>query len=59
MALTAGINPLQGIVGAVKGHKVVGSFRPNGSSGIVAGSQKGHGWTVARTSLGLYTITFN
>lgn len=38
---------------------VHGSFRPNGSSGIVAGSTKGRGFTVARTSIGLYTITLD
>lgn len=59
MALSKGIYPFQGVVGAVKAHKIVGSFRPNGSSGIVTASQKGHGWTVARTSRGLYTVTFD
>lgn len=34
-----------------------GKFRPDGSSGIVTDSEDGHGWTVARTSVGLYTIT--
>lgn len=35
-----------------------GSFRPNGASGIVTDSLKGPGWSVARTSAGLYTVTF-
>lgn len=39
--------------------QVHGSFRPNGSSGIVSGSTKGKGFSVARTSAGLYTITFD
>jgi hypothetical protein len=34
-----------------------GAFRPNSSSGVVSGSSKGKGWSVARTSAGLYTIT--
>jgi len=38
---------------------VPGSFRPNGASGIVSGSQKGVGFSVARTSAGLYTVTFD
>lgn len=47
--------------GSVGRDRVVveGSFRPNGASGIVAGSQKGTGWSVARTSAGLYTVTFD
>lgn len=36
-----------------------GGFRPNGASGIVAGSVKGGGYTVARTSAGLYTVTLD
>lgn len=36
---------------------IQGSFRPDGSTGIVAGSKLGYGWSVARTSIGLYTIT--
>lgn len=36
-----------------------GSFRPNGATGIVSGSVKGNGFTVARTSAGLYTVTFD
>jgi hypothetical protein len=38
---------------------VEGSFRPNGATGVVSGSQKGTGWSVARTSAGLYTVTFD
>lgn len=42
------------------GHVLcAGSFRPNGASGIVTGSVKGNGFTVARTSIGLYTVTFD
>lgn len=59
MALSKGIFPLRGVLGAVKGTLIVGAFRPNADSGIVAGSQKGHGWSVARADVGLYTITFN
>jgi len=46
---------------AASGGRVLltGSFRPNGASGIVAASQKGQGYTVARTSAGLYTITLD
>lgn len=36
-----------------------GSFRPNGATGIVSGSTKGNGFSVARTSAGLYTVTFD
>jgi hypothetical protein len=35
-----------------------GSFAPNGSSAISATSNKGDGWSVARTSEGLFTVTF-
>lgn len=35
-----------------------GSFRPNGAGGIVAGSTKGKGFSVARDNVGLYTVTF-
>jgi hypothetical protein len=38
---------------------VHGSFRPNGSSGVVSGATKGKGFSVARTSAGLYTLTFD
>lgn len=36
-----------------------GSFAPNGSSAVANSSNKGLGWTVARTSAGLFTITFS
>jgi hypothetical protein len=36
---------------------ICGSFAPNGSSALVAASQLGIGFTVARTSAGLFTIT--
>lgn len=37
---------------------IMGSFAPNGSSAVAASSRKGRGWTVARTSTGLFTVTF-
>lgn len=37
---------------------IMGSFAPNGSSAVSAASRKGLGWSVARTSAGLFTITF-
>ena len=37
---------------------VAGSFAPNGSSAIASSSLEGVGFTVARTSTGLFTITF-
>lgn len=41
-----------------RGVKVIaGSFAPNGSSAVSAASNKGIGWSVARTSAGLFTIT--
>ena len=43
------------------GHGIVviaGSFAPNGTGAVAATSNKGMGWTVARTSTGLFTITF-
>lgn len=36
-----------------------GSFAPNGSSAVAGTSRKGLGWSVARTSAGLFTITFD
>lgn len=38
---------------------VMGSFAPNGSSAVSASSRLGKGWSVARTSAGLFTITFS
>ncbi len=38
---------------------IVGSFAPNGSSAVSASSRKGLGWSVGRTSAGLFTITFS
>jgi len=41
-----------------KGVKVIaGSFAPNGSSAVASTSNKGKGFSVARTSTGLFTIT--
>lgn len=37
---------------------VFGSFAVNGASAVSADSRKGLGWSVARTSAGLFTITF-
>ena len=37
---------------------LVGSFAPNSTSAVAASSRKGLGFTVARTSAGLFTITF-
>lgn len=38
---------------------VGGSFAPNGSSAVSAASNNGSGFTVARTSEGLFTVTFS
>jgi hypothetical protein len=38
---------------------VGGSFAPNGSSAVDGTTRKGKGWSVAWTSTGLFTITFN
>jgi len=38
---------------------VHGSFAPNGSSALAAANTNGKGFTVARTSQGLFTITFD
>ncbi len=37
---------------------VAGSFAPNGASAISAASNKGKGFTAARTDVGAYLITF-
>lgn len=36
---------------------LAGSFAPNGSSAVSSSSNKGTGWSVVRTSTGLFTIT--
>lgn len=36
-----------------------GSFAPNDTSAVSASSRQGQGWSVARTSAGLFTVTFN
>lgn len=36
---------------------VSGAFRPNAGTGVVTSSEKGEGFSVARTSAGLYTVT--
>lgn len=56
MALTAGLYPLQAVLGAVKAHVVVGMF--TGADGSISGSV-GHGWVAARTGEGVYTVTLN
>ncbi len=38
---------------------LAGSFAPNSTSAVDATSRKGLGWSVARTSTGLFTITFS
>lgn len=37
--------------------EIAGSFAPNSSSAVAATSRKGKGFTVARTSTGLFTVT--
>ena len=37
---------------------IAGSFAPNGSFAVSASSRKGLGWSVARTSKNVFTITF-
>lgn len=57
MSAPAVRHPLECVgIGRVLIH---GSFRPNGSTGIVSGSEKGKGWSAVRTNTGLYTITFD
>lgn len=42
-----------------KDRKVItGSFKPNGITAPVVASNKGVGWTVARTGVGLFVVTF-
>jgi DNA-binding MurR/RpiR family transcriptional regulator len=36
---------------------IAGSFAPNGASAVDATARTGPGWSVARTSAGLFTIT--
>lgn len=36
---------------------VAGSFAPNGSSAVAATSNRGKGFTVARTDVGVFTVT--
>lgn len=38
---------------------VAGSFAPNGSSAVSAASNKGTGWSVARTGAGTFRVTFS
>lgn len=40
-------------------HIYAGSFAPNGSSAVSASSRKGLGFSVARTSQGLFTLTLD
>jgi hypothetical protein len=39
--------------------RVAGSFQGAGAASPAAANSKGRGWSVARTSVGLYTITFS
>lgn len=39
--------------------EIIGRFFPNGSSALVAGAAQGIGYTVARTSAGLFTVTLD
>lgn len=57
MSITRGV----GRIRPVGGEQILisGSFRPNGASGVVSSSEKGAGWSVARSGTGLYTVTFN
>lgn len=42
----------------ITGHAIiVGSFAPNGASALSSTSVRGKGFTVARTSAGLFTVT--
>ena len=36
---------------------VCGSFKPNGTSAVVAADNTGAGWTVARGGVGIFTVT--
>ncbi len=36
---------------------ITGTFLPNSSSAVAASSRKGLGWSVVRTSAGLFTVT--
>lgn len=38
---------------------VHGSFRPNSTSAVSSAYNKGNGWSVARTSTGLFSVTFD
>jgi hypothetical protein len=50
---------LKKIMGISNGHVIVaGSFAPNGSSALDATKVYGKGFSVAYTSTGLYTVTF-
>jgi hypothetical protein len=44
---------------SAKTVSIAGSFAPNGSSAVSASSREGCGFTVARTSAGLFTITLS
>lgn len=38
---------------------ISGSFAPNGSSAVAATSCSGLGWSVARSGVGVFTVTFS
>jgi hypothetical protein len=48
--------PVQSLNREVK--LITGTFFPQGAGAIVNASNLGQGWTVARTGVGIYTITF-
>lgn len=51
------MKPLLGIVGDSKVYIVAGSFRPNSTSAVDNTLNTGKGFTVARTTAGVYTVT--
>lgn len=52
------IEPLK-LLGVYGSRLVAGSFAPNGSSAVDSTSNRGGGFTVARTSTGLFTVTLD
>ena len=51
------IRPLEGMVADSKCYIVAGSFRPNSTGAVDNTLNTGHGFTVARTNAGIYTVT--
>lgn len=56
MAFSAGMMPPAKQIGRVKAVDLEGSFAV-AAGAITAGSSRGQGWTAARTSAGLFTVT--